>query len=543
MKNAITGRTENLYSSFKRELKAAEEIKIIVAFLKESGVKLIADELKKQAFKNEAQIKIITGKYLNLTEPAALYLLKDKLGDLVELRFYQDETISFHPKAYFIKKEDEQVLFIGSSNISSTAFTSGVEWNYRMVDKADEVAYERFEEEFDRIFREESVLVDEKALREYAANWKRPKVEVREESVEKDKPEPRGAQIEALYELKLAREEGVKKGLVVAATGVGKTYLAAFDSIREDKNDDRKFNKILFVAHREEILQQTEETYQSIEPGLDVTYFTGEEKDSTGELVLASVQTLRKEKYLERDFTPDEFDYIIVDEFHHAGAESYLNVLHYFEPQFLLGLTATPYRMDNKDIYELCNDNVIYELDLKSAIDRELLVPFKYHGIYDIEVDYDQVDRSNGSYNKESLEMELATHQRAELILKNYHNLAGERTLGFCININHARYMADYFNQHNIRAVCVHSSNEQKEYFMERRKAVRKLEAGEIDAIFAVDIFNEGVDIPALDTVLFLRPTESYVVFLQQLGRGLRKYEGKEYLTVLDFIGNYKRAH
>ena len=204
MLNAITGREENLYSLFKEELKQAEEIKIIVAFLKESGVKLIVDDLKKQALRG-AEIKLITGKYLNITEPSALYLLKDKLGDMVDLRFYNKNYISFHPKAYFLKKEEEKVLFIGSSNISSTAFTTGIEWNYRMVDKTDEAAYERFEREFDHLFAQESTVIDEEELRKYAANWSKPQVQVvKEEEEEPERPEPRGAQIEALHELKLA---------------------------------------------------------------------------------------------------------------------------------------------------------------------------------------------------------------------------------------------------------------------------------------------------------------------------------------------------
>nr|WP_239550905.1 DEAD/DEAH box helicase family protein [Halanaerobacter jeridensis] len=532
----MTGGEENLYSQFKKEIPQAQEIKIIVAFLKESGVKLIVDELKKQALKG-ADIKIIAGKYLNITEPSALYLLKDKLGEMVDLRFYDQDAVSFHPKAYFLKKEKEKVLFIGSSNISSSALTDGVEWNYRMAEETDGVSYGRFEQEFDRIFAEETTVIDQQQLRKYASQWSKPSVQmVEEDAATDDKPEPRGAQIEALHELRLAREEGIEKGLVIAATGVGKTYLAAFDSI--------DFDKVLFVAHREEILRQTKETYKSIAPDLEVSFFTGDEKDTSGDLVLASVQTLRKEEYLGAgELGPEEFDYIVVDEFHHAGADSYLKVLEYFQPEFLLGLTATPYRMDNRDIYELCNDNVIYELNLKNAINRDLLVPFKYHGVYDVEVDYDEVDYSNGSYNIKDLEKKLSTHKRANLILKNYHHLAGDKALGFCASIDHARYMADHFNENNIRAVAVHSSAGQEEYDMERQEAVAKLEAGEIDIIFAVDIFNEGVDIPALDTVLFLRPTESYVVFLQQLGRGLRKYKEKEYLTVLDFIGNYKRAH
>lgn len=209
----------------------------------------------------------------------------------------------------------------------------------------------------------------------------------------------------------------------------------------------------------------------------------------------------------------------------------------------MLGLTATPYRMDNKDIFDLCNNNLIYDLDLRTAINRDLLVPFRYFGIYDQEVDYEEINYQNGKYNSKELEKALSTHKRADLILDNYKKHAGARTIGFCASIKHAEYMADYFNQNQIKAVCVHSSNEKGPYYMDRNKAVKKLKNKGIEIIFAVDIFNEGVDIPALDTVLFLRPTESYVVFLQQLGRGLRKYHDKEYLKVLDFIGNYKRAH
>ncbi|WP_018249046.1 DEAD/DEAH box helicase family protein [Orenia marismortui] len=540
MLNSITGREISLYSHFKEELSKAKEIKIIVSFLRESGVKLIVKDLKKQALKG-ADIKIITSKYLNITEPSALSLLKYELGDMVDLRFFSKENISFHPKTYFFKNDKEKVLFIGSSNISYSALVSGVEWNYRLAENNDPSSYEKFEEEFDKVFNKESIIIDDKILSSYASNWKKPKIyksEAEENNTEIKTPEPRGAQIEALYELKLSREEGYNKGMVIAATGIGKTYLAAFDSIQ--------FDKVLFVAHREEILKQAEKSYKRIEPSLTTSFFNGEEKDKSGKAVFASVQTLSKEDYLNDEyFKKDEFKYIVIDEFHHAAADSYKRILDYFEPDFLLGLTATPYRMDNKDINELCDDNIIYEIYLKDAINRGLLVPFKYYGIYDYEVDYDKVKMSNGQYNIKDLEKNLSTHQRGNLILKHYNNLAGKRTLGFCASINHADYMAKYFNDNNIKAVSVHSSNNQKQYFMERDEAIDKFLKGEIDVIFAVDIFNEGVDIPALDTVLFLRPTESYTIFLQQLGRGLRKDKGsgKESLKVLDFIGNYKRAH
>jgi superfamily II DNA or RNA helicase len=558
MINAVTGRDQYLYDSLIKELEKAEEIKIIVSFLRESGAHLLAEPLKKAALKNGADIKILTSRYLNITEPSALYLLKDKLGELAELKFFEDQeiegqAISFHPKAYFFKNKREEIIFIGSSNVSYSALHGGIEWNYRLEKERDEEAFKEFKEEFNDLYQNHSVEIKDQLLKSYAAEWIKPSIsreidkdsyferekeydeQKNKEQQQEKKPRPRGAQIEALYELKLAREEGYQEGIVAAATGVGKTYLAAFDSI--------DYDKILFVAHREEILKQAAASYRAVEPEIEYSFFNGEEKLKEGKAVFASVQTLHKEKYLEEYFNKDDFDYIIVDEFHHAAADSYLNILEYFEPDFLLGLTATPYRMDNKDIFKLCSNNKIYEIDLRTAINRDLLVPFEYYGIYDQEVDYEEISYQNGKYNGKELEKALSTHKRADLILENFKKRAGKRSLGFCASIEHAKYMADYFNKQGVKAVTVHSSSDIGQYFMARDQAVEKLKSRQIEVIFAVDIFNEGVDIPELDTVLFLRPTESYVVFLQQLGRGLRKVKGKEKLRVLDFIGNYKRAH
>jgi superfamily II DNA or RNA helicase/HKD family nuclease len=538
MINAITGGNIQLYEHLKNEIKKATELKFIVSFLMESGVKLIIDDLEEAILKG-ATLKIITGTYLNITEPSALYYLKNRFNDKVDLRFYSDSSVSFHPKTYIINQGDEGVLFIGSSNISRAALTNGIEWNYRLFKNKSLKDYIDFEKNFDYIYNNQSIEVTDKVLRDYAFVWKKPKI-FRGNQISKkndliNKPEPRGAQIEALYELKMAREEGIDKGMVVAATGVGKTYLAAFDCIQ--------FKKVLFIAHRKEILEQAKTIFEKVRGNMKYGYFNSEYKDTTSDIIFASVQTLGKKEYLNRDyFIKDYFDYIIIDEFHHAAADSYKNILNYFKPKFLLGLTATPYRMDNKDIYELCDNNVIYELNLKDSINRGLLVPFKYYGIYD-DTDYEKIKYVNGKYDVEQLEKALSTNKRADLILNHYLKLGGKRTLGFCTSINHAEYMAKYFNKHGIKAVSVHSSNKNSRYKMERDKALEKLQNRDIEVIFSVDIFNEGVDVPSIDTVLFLRPTESYVVFLQQLGRGLRRFPNKEYLTVIDFIGNYKRAH
>ncbi len=454
----------------------------------------------------------------------------------IDVRFYSETVRSFHPKAYIFDYRDEGEIFVGSSNISLSALTTGVEWNYRFFKSEHPEDYQHFSNTFDLLFQYYSEPVTEELLKAYALSYKKPRIMRSEENTSPPQlptPEPRGAQIEALYYLKQARLEGVNKGLVVAATGIGKTHLAAFDSLT--------FERVLFIAHRDEIVRQAYDIFRSIRPASRLGFFTGEHKDFGADIYFSTIQTLSRPENL-RIFPPDYFNYIVVDEFHHAAAESYRRVLNYFQPDFLLGLTATPFRMDNKDIFELCGDNVIYEISLKQAIERDMLVPFRYYAIYD-PTDYDKVEFVNGRYVIEDLERELSHTDRADLILTHYQRLAGERTLGFCVSIKHAEFMAQYFTEHGIKSAAVHSGLSGNNCSADRHEAVEMLKNGEIQVIFAVDIFNEGVDIPVVDTVMFLRPTESYVVFLQQLGRGLRKYQDKHYLTVIDFIGNYKRAH
>ncbi len=536
MINAITGADNHLRPYLEEATHRAKAIRLIVAFVMESGVKIILPHLVHAAY-NGVNIKLLTGRYLSVTEPSALYLLIDKLGCSIDVRFYEDSIRSFHPKSYIFDYDDESEVFVGSSNLSLSALTDGIEWNYRFYKSEHPDDYQRFSNMFDELFENCSQPVTHEVLKDYALHWKKPVFDrTTGQKVKPDTtwllPEPRGAQIEALYYLKQARLEGVDRGLVVAATGVGKTYLAAFDALH--------FNKVLFLAHRDEILQQAYDTFRSLRPDSHLGFFTGGRKDEGADIYFSTVQTLSREDNLVT-FSPDSFDYIIVDEFHHAAADSYRTVIEYFEPNFLLGLTATPFRMDNKDIFAFCNDNVIYEISLKQAIERDLLVPFRYYAIFD-PTDYDHVRMVNGRYVAEDLERELSHKSRADLILSNYQNLAKKRTLAFCVSIKHAEYMAQYFSEHGIESVAVHSGVGNG-WVVDRGQAIELLEKGMIKVIFAVDIFNEGVDIPAVDTVMFLRPTESYVIFLQQLGRGLRMHEMKDYLTVIDFIGNYKRAH
>jgi len=538
--NCSTGDKDYLLPKLTASLKRAKTIDIIVGFLMESGVKLLINDLKQVVAKG-VRIRILTGNYLNITQPQALYLVKDALGDKVDLRFYNIANKSFHPKSYIFEYEEDGDVFIGSSNMSNSALTSGIEWNYRLNKNKNLEDFTHFKNVFEDLFLNHSIIIDDSEMRRYSSVWKRPKIfnaleiEDNKEEVGKLIPlyEPRGAQIEALYELKKCREEGLDKGLVVAATGIGKTYLAAFDSLG--------FNKILFVAHREEILNQAETSFKNIRPNIKTGFFSGKNKDTDCDIVFATVQTIGQKKYLcEKYFKRDEFDYIIIDEFHHAAAGNYGNILEYFTPKFLLGLTATPERMDNKDVFALCDYNVVYEVRLKGAIDKGWLVPFRFYGVFD-DTDYEKISFRNGKYDEVELEKALMINKRADLILKHYKKYNSKRALGFCASRRHAEYMSKYFNENGIKA-CTVVSGEQTEFSMDRKKAVDKLKKAELNIIFSVDMFNEGLDIPEIDMILFLRPTESPTIFLQQLGRGLRKYKDKKYVNILDFIGNYKKA-
>lgn len=544
---SITGYDDYLYHHMKESFKKAKKIDIIVSFLMESGVKLLEQELIELKEKN-IPIRILTGNYLNITQPSALYRLKDIFGDSADLRFFNEPNRSFHAKSYFFEYEDGADMYIGSSNLSKSAFTSGVEWNFKLDKLTHQVEYEQYYQVFEDLFYNHSIKITDAELDFYSKNWKKNKIyqttpfpntnftEVAADeapSYVTDLYSPRGAQIEALYHLKKTREEGFDKGLVVAATGIGKTYLAAFDS--------REYQRILFVAHREEILKQAEKSFKNVRPLSERGFFMGTQKETDKDIIFASVQSLGKSDSLKL-FQPDYFDYIIVDEFHHAVAQNYQNIINYFQPRFLLGLTATPERLDSKDVLAICDYNLVYEAPLKKAINQGWLVPFRYYAIFDETVNYETIDYRNGKYQTTQLEEALSIHKRADLIFSHYKKYRSTRAMGFCMSKHHAEFMADYFVKHGVSACAVYSGDEGV-HNTAREKALSKLVKGEINVIFSVDMFNEGLDIASLDMVMMLRPTESPTIFLQQLGRGLRLYKDKHYLNVLDFIGNYKKAN
>lgn len=451
-------------------MRKAKRIDIIVSFLMESGVKMILKDLQ-EALNRGVQIRLLTGNYLGITQPSALCLIKKELGERVDLRFYSDKARSFHPKAYIFHYENHGEIYIGSSNISRSALTSGIEWNYRFSSLNDSGNFTLFYETFTDLFEQHSIVIDDVELSAYSRNWHKPAVSkdlARYDDIEDDMVtsvitgdsataipffQPRGAQIEALYALENSRAEGAVKGLVQAATGVGKTYLAAFDSAG--------YQRVLFVAHREEILHQAAISFKNVRGSDDYGFFKGKQKETDKSVIFASVATLGREEYLKEDyFRPDYFDYLVIDEFHHAVNEQYQRIVNYFKPQFLLGLTATPERMDGRNIYEICDYNVPYEISLKEAINKGILVPFHYYGIYD-ETDYSSLHLVKGRYDEKELnETYIGNVIRYDLIYKYYMKYHSKRALGFCCSRQHAEEMAREFCQRGVEAVAVYSNAE-----------------------------------------------------------------------------------
>ncbi|MDU1053045.1 MAG: DEAD/DEAH box helicase family protein [Clostridium baratii] len=533
----LGGDGDFLVYKLREAFKKAKKVDIIVAFLMESGVKLLKKDIE-EAVKNNCQIRILTGNYLGITQPQALYLMKEILGDNANMAFYKEKNRSFHPKAYIFHYEGgDGEIFVGSSNISNSALTKGIEWNYRLEKSQNEDDFNYFSDSFEDLFLNESIMLNDEELRRYSKNYKKPKIHnIYSDEEEKviDIFSPRGAQIEALYELNKLRKDGYEKGIVVAATGIGKTYLSAFDS--------KGFNKILFVAHRDEILKQAYDSYKNVRGDKSMGFFMSGAKECNKDIIFASVQTLGKEDYLNEEyFKNDYFDYIVIDEFHHSISNNYQRIINYFKSKFLLGITATPERMDNQDVFAVCDYNVAYEIRLPEAINRGDLCPFRYYGVFDETVDYTKIPQYKGKFKEKELEKALMLDKRANLILKHYSKFNSTRALGFCSSKNHAEYMAKYFNDNRVKACAVYSDSN-SENSLDRKEAIEKLTKGELNIVFSVDMFNEGVDIKSIDMVIFLRPTESPTVFLQQLGRGLRKAKGKDYVNVLDFIGNFKKA-
>lgn len=548
--------TSNLHKQLKQAISESSTIYILSSFVMKSGVEMIYGALQ-DVLANGADVKILTGDYLHVTQPQALGRLLELQGNQLEIRLWQSNGISFHPKTYIFKHEEKGSLIVGSSNMSRSAYTSGVEWNLQVEREASGTTFDDAIESFIALFyADQTMAVNDETIKLYQESYDRFRakhpnllttwteqeeialtVPTEEETLPVEvmdpvtdypaKLDPRQAQKEALTALESTLQEEYDKAMVVMATGLGKTYLAAFFAER--------YEKILFIAHREEILKQAKKSFEHVlhKPG---GLYYGAEKDSGKDMLFASIFTLSIQEQLHK-FSPDEFDLIVVDEFHHAAAKSYQHVLEYFQPKFLLGLTATPDRTDGKDVFAICDGNVAYEITFIEAIQRGWLAPFQYHGILD-DIDYSKIRWLGSKYDQHDLMVKQLQTERAQYIYEKWLELKQTRTLGFCSSIQQAEFMANYFKEQGAHAIALTS----RPGTYSRSDSIRMLEAGELDIIFTVDLFNEGVDIPSVDTLLFARPTESITVFTQQIGRGLRTFAGKESCVIIDLIGNYRHA-
>lgn len=528
----------NVNTSFlnkiKSNLKKCRSFSFSVSFIKKAGLVLLEREIE-EALDRGAKGRIITSTYQNFTDIGSLeqfYAWQKEYDNFechLDYECFGDN--GFHTKGYLFEYDDSIEFIVGSSNITRFALLKNFEWNVSLISKDNLDSYNDALIEFELIW-DKTLELDTKLIEKYRLqlDYAIEKWDMDYANAMDARINPNSMQRKALRELRRYRDTGVKKALIISATGSGKTYLAAFDA----RNFGAK--RLLYIVHRESILKDAKDSFVKVF-GAERTYgfYTGNENSLEADFIFATSNMLGR--HLD-SFKKDEFDYIIYDEVHHVVAETGKKIFEYFEPEFILGLTATPERMDNQDIFTLFDQNVPFELRLRDAIDNDLVVPFHYYGIRDQLVDYSSKDKMTIAKN-------IAEQNNIEFIksqIEKYRK-PGEKLkcIAFCTNIQSCRLMAEELYEEGYYTISLTGINDTGV----RIKAFKDLqdENNLLEIICTVDILNEGVDIPQVNMVLFLRPTESQTVFIQQLGRGLRKYPGKDYVTVLDFIGNnYDRA-
>jgi len=524
--------TTNFYNHLEEILLKCNSFIFNVAFINFSGLQLLLDTLKTLDEKG-IKGKILTSTYLNFTEVKALEKIKEFKN--IELKIYDSNktNIGFHSKAYIFELDKEYELLLGSSNITASAFKTNIEWNIKTISKKDDLFLSEVLNEFESLW-ENSYIVNEQFLKEYKEFKKTLENEGLNNSFNFEKLDINYMQEEALLNLESLRVNGQTKALAIAATGSGKTYLSAFD-VKKTRP-----KRVLFLVHRENILIKAKQSFESIiDDKFTCGLSSGNKKELNKKYLFSTIQTMSLD-FLK--FSKDEFDYIIIDEAHHVVSPSYKKVLAHFKTKFLLGLTATSNRMDGSSIYKIFDNNIACDIRLNDALENKLVVPFHYYGITDINsIDYSSLDMTK----IEELTKVLKVNKRVEYIIEkmNFYSHCGKKrkAIAFCVSKEHCSYMSDEFNKRGINSTYLISNNT----ISQREEAIWNLEDEDnsLEVIFTVDIFNEGVDIPSINTVLMLRPTNSPIVFTQQLGRGLRKHKGKEFLTVLDFIGNHNKAY
>ncbi|BCQ10589.1 UvrABC system protein B [Mycobacterium heckeshornense] len=535
-----------LAAELRAELASADQVDLLCAFIKWQGLRLLEDELRELRVR-AVPLRVITTTYLGATDARALDALVQEFGAQVRIN-YEIERTRLHAKAWLLRRNTGfHTAYVGSSNLSHAALVDGLEWNVRLSAISTPHLLEKFRATFEsywenREFEPYQPSADGERLRAAldiaAGGRQRDRLTVTLSGLE---VQPKAFQAEMLEELDAERVlHDRHRNLIVAATGTGKTVVAALDYRRLVREVHGRDLTLLFVAHRKEILTQARRLYQEVltDPAFG-ELLVGGDRPTRWRHVFASIQSLSAQRLATID--PSHFDVVVIDEFHHAEAGTYQRLLNHVQPIELLGLTATPERGDGVDVREFFGGRVAAELRLWEALEQNLLCPFHYFGIHD-GVDLGGLQWKRGGYDVAALSsLYTGNDARTRIVLKELRDkvadVAAMRALGFCVSIEHARYMADRFVAAGVPARAISAETPASE----RQSALTALRDREINIVFAVDLFNEGLDIPEVDTVLFLRPTESATVFLQQLGRGLRLTPGKTVLTALDFVGNQRR--
>lgn len=519
----------NLLVELLQELQTCKRFYFAIAFITQSGLICLKECLKLLQEKNITG-DILTTDYLYFNQPKALQELQQYPN--LNIRIYTKEN--FHIKGYIFEQNDYYTLIVGSNNLTQTALKANKEWSLKINSLANGALINNTLSQFQQMWQEAQPLTDI-WLKQYATKYHslqklKRQFATAQENISTNDITPNKMQQEALKALAKLQQDNKHKALLISATGTGKTYLSAFAVKKANPK------RLLFLAHREQILKQACKTFAKIIPDIQYGILSANHKDFHKPYLFATINMLSKEENLTQ-FAPTHFDYIIIDETHRAGASSYLKILNYFQPQFLLGMTATPERTDGFDIYQLFDHNIAYEIRLNQAMQENLLCPFHYFGITDITVD-DQEINDDSTFN------DLTTDARVTHIINQskYYGFSGERLRGliFCSQIEETQILSQKFNERGFNTIALSGKDSQET----RTNAIHKLEQKErstgLDYIFTVDIMNEGIDIPAINQIIMLRPTKSAIIFVQQLGRGLRKYPQKDYVVILDFIGNYQ---